>query len=44
MTAQHSTLGIRHAHVEVGTIARERSGQSQDFKIAAQFVRFAHTG
>lgn len=35
MTTHHSTLAIRDAHVEVGSIARHRPGQGQDFKIAA---------
>jgi len=35
MTAHHSTLGIGDAHMEVRSIARDCSGQSQDFKITA---------
>ena len=44
MTAHHSTAGIGDAHVDVRAIARDRSVQSQDFKIAAQVVRLACTG
>jgi hypothetical protein len=35
MTAHRSTAGIGDAHVEVRSIARDGSVQSQDFKIAA---------
>jgi hypothetical protein len=37
-------LGIGYAHVEVSSIARDRTGQSQDFEITAQEVRFARSG
>jgi hypothetical protein len=35
MNAHHSTVGIGDAHVEVRSIARDGSRQSQDFKITA---------
>jgi len=44
VAAYHSTAGIGDAHVEVRAVARDRSAQSQDFKIAAQVVRLPRTG
>jgi hypothetical protein len=44
MATQDPSPGIGHAHVKVGSVARDRSGQSQDFEITAQGVRVAHSG
>jgi hypothetical protein len=41
MPAYHSTLDIGDAYVEVGSVVRDRSSQSQDFKIAAYGVRLS---